>query len=81
MEKRPQPKSGEESRKAYVKYSGMGFSIAASIFMGVLIGQYLDEKFATAKPYWTAGMALLFLLIGMYAALRDILFPPEKKKK
>lgn len=72
--------NGEETRKAYVKYSGMAFTMAGAIFMGVMLGKYLDEKFLTERPYWTAGMSILFLILGMYSALREIIFPPKKNK-
>lgn len=74
------PTKINESKKAYVKYSGMGFTMAGSIVIGVLIGRYLDDYFDTDKQYWTAGMALFFLFVGMYSVLRDILFPPKKEK-
>lgn len=52
--------------------------MAGSVAMGVIIGQYLDERYATERPYWTAGLSLLFLFVGMYSGLKDLLHPPKK---
>jgi len=47
--------------KSYMKYSGMAFQIVAYLMVGVLLGKQLDKYFQTAKPYFTAGLAILFL--------------------
>lgn len=78
---RRQKQAADENRRIYAKYGGMAFTLAGAVVMGVLIGQWLDARVENDTPYWTAGMALLFLCVGMYSALRDILFPPKKDKK
>lgn len=59
----------------------MAFTLAGAVVLGVLLGQYIDERVGNETPYWTAGLSLLFLLVGMYSVLRELLFPPKKDDK
>lgn len=69
----------DENRRVYAKYGGLAFSMAAAVIVGVLIGQYLDERMQTSKPYWTAGLSVFFLFVSMYSNLKDLINPPKKK--
>ncbi len=73
-----QKQRADENRRAYAKYGGLAFSMAAAVTVGVLIGQKLDEKMQTDKPYWTAGLAVFFLFVSMYSNLKDLINPPKK---
>lgn len=56
----------------YLRYSGLGFQIAGSILLGVLLGYYLD-KWLNTKPYLLLTCSVTFLFAGMYLAFRDLL--------
>ena len=60
----------------YLKYSGIGFQIAGTIGSGVFIGYELDKWLHTSQPYFTLGLALLFVPMGLYLGLREF----SKKK-
>lgn len=45
----------------------------ATIGIGVFIGDRLDRHFQTETPYWTAGATLLFTIIAIYLAVRDLI--------
>ena len=57
----------------YLRYSGLGFQLAATIGLGVFIGVELDKWLKTSKPWFTIGCSLLFLVVGFYAAFKDLL--------
>ncbi len=62
---------------SYLKYSNMAFQILGAIALGTWIGTKLDAYMGNRTPYATAGLALLGTLIGLYAALHDLIFPKK----
>lgn len=64
--------SNEAFQKA-MRYSGIGFQIAAAFGLGFWLGWQLDKWMGNKKPFATLLLALLFLGVGMYAALKDFL--------
>jgi len=63
------------SQLAY--FSSLGFSVALSIFIGLAIGIYLDRKVFQTTPYLT----LFFLVLGIFAAFRNIAMVIKKSRK
>ena len=57
----------------YLRYSGLGFQLASTIGVGVFIGVELDKWLKTSKPWFTIACSLLFLVVGFYAAFKDLL--------
>lgn len=51
----------------------MAFQLVILIALGALIGQKLDSYFNTSKPYLTALSVVVFLLLGLYLVLKDLL--------
>jgi putative Mn2+ efflux pump MntP len=58
---------------SYLKYSGIGFQIAAITAAGFFAGYKLDEYLRTEKPYFTALLGIIFALLGLYVSLKDFL--------
>lgn len=71
-EKNKTPRSKKQANQA-LKYSGMGMQMAISVFVGAMIGQWLDAHFEMERPIWTAVLALVFLCASMYLVLKDLL--------
>ncbi|HLP19087.1 MAG TPA: AtpZ/AtpI family protein [Chitinophagales bacterium] len=69
---------GKKQVNNYLKYSGIGFQIAGVIGVGVAIGYGLDKWLHTPGPYFTAGFALIFIVLAMYVAFKDFLRKPEE---
>jgi ATP synthase protein I len=69
------PKKYYEVFRALADFSQIGFSIAVSVLVGVLIGQYLDDKLGT-EPWFL----LVFSVLGVGAGIR-ILFNIAKGRK
>lgn len=56
-----------------LRYSGMAFQMGAVLLIGTLIGQYLDEKFATERPYFMLLCVLFSIFAAFYLVLKDLL--------
>ena len=57
----------------YIKYSGIAFQMGAIIAVGVLLGQWLDERAANETPWYTIGIGLFSIFAALYLTLRDLL--------
>ena len=57
-------------------YSSIGLQVALSIFIGLAIGVYLDNRFDT-NPW----MMLIFLALGIAAGFRNIGLAIRKSRK
>jgi ATP synthase protein I len=58
-------------------FSSLGFSVALSIFIGLGIGIYLDREVFQTTPYLT----LIFLVLGIVAAFRNIALAIKKSRE
>lgn len=55
------------------KYSGIGFQIVGTTCIGAFAGYWIDKKMGNTKPYFFALLGVLFLVLGMYVAFKDLL--------
>lgn len=71
--KQPSPSDEKSQRNNYMKYSGMAFQMGIIILIGTLIGQKLDARYQTEKPYITIVFALLSIFAALFITLKDII--------
>jgi F0F1-type ATP synthase assembly protein I len=57
----------------FMRYSGIGFQLAATIGAGVFIGYELDKWQKTSQPYYTIGFSILFLVAGFYMMFKELM--------
>jgi len=69
-------KESIKSWKELAFYSSIGLSVALSIFIGLAIGLYIDERYSTS-PWFM----LTFLCLGIAAGYRNIGFAIKKSRK
>lgn len=70
MSEMPTPPKPDSS---YLRYSGIGFQLAATIGVGVFIGYELDKWQKTSQPYYTIGCSILFLVVGFYVMFKELM--------
>ena len=67
-------KPGKIKKKSadYLKYTGLGFQMAAVFLVGILGGKKLDEYFNNETPFITI-LLISFLFIGfMYKLVKEL---------
>ena len=69
----PSPKPQPNSQFRFMKYAGMAFQMAVTIFLFVFAGRKLDNIFESPQPYFTAGMALLGVFLALYLVIRQLM--------
>lgn len=73
MEKKSNPRKAKPKRvKSYLRYSNIGFQMAAAIAIGSYSGHWLDEKFNTA-PWWFISLSLLGVFTALYITLKEFI--------
>lgn len=75
-QKDPRSGSGSRALRAIVHFSHIGVTVAASVFIGVFIGKYLDRLLGTSP--W---LLLIFSLLGVGAAVRSLFGMSGNKKQ
>ncbi|MDA0881875.1 MAG: AtpZ/AtpI family protein [Flavobacteriales bacterium] len=58
--------------KAFLRFSGMAFSMATIILIGVLGGRELDSKFENKTPWYTMAGSLLGVSLALYYVIKDL---------
>jgi F0F1-type ATP synthase assembly protein I len=66
-------KDNQQAANSYLKYSGIGFQLAATIGAGVFIGYKLDKWLKTPSPYFTVAFSLVFLVAALYSVFKSLL--------
>jgi F0F1-type ATP synthase assembly protein I len=51
----------------------MAFQFLGAIIIGVLIGKWLDRKFETSSPVFTALVSLFFVVASLFLVIRDVM--------
>jgi ATP synthase protein I len=70
----------EETKKLFKElfyYSGLSFSIALAMVIGLGIGYWLDTRVFKTSPWFT----LIFLGLGVVAGFRNIYLAMKKSRK
>lgn len=64
-----------ETMRAIANFSQIGFTIAANILVGVLLGKYLD-MFFNSDPW----LLIIFSLLGVVSAIRSLFAMANNKR-
>lgn len=65
-------KNPKKQLNKYAQFSGIGFQMAITIFIGAYIGMKLDEKYSNDKNVFTAVFSLLFIFVSIYIVIKQI---------
>jgi membrane protein DedA with SNARE-associated domain len=64
------PKKKQLSK--FVQFTGMGFQMGGTIYLGSLLGSWLDVKFENENELYFKVVTLLAVFIAMYAVIRQV---------
>lgn len=57
----------------WAKYSTMAIQMGITIGAGTYLGNFLDEKATTSKPYYTVAFSLISVFAALYLFLKDLI--------
>lgn len=55
----------------YLRFTSVGFQMGATIWLGNLLGEWLDTKYLTT--YWENTVTLLAVFVSMYLVISQVL--------
>ena len=55
----------------FARFSGMAIQMGVTIFVGVLIGQYLDNKYPNENSIYTLLFSLIFIGASLYSVIKQ----------
>lgn len=65
-------KKSKKPLNKYAHFSGIGFQMAVTIFIGTYIGVKLDEKYPNENSIFTIVFSLLFIFAALYIVIKQI---------
>jgi F0F1-type ATP synthase assembly protein I len=68
MSSKKEPKKSDS-----LKYSSLGFQMAITIGLFAWLGNYLDEKYNTEKPYYSIALILVGIAIALYQVIKEVI--------
>jgi F0F1-type ATP synthase assembly protein I len=70
MKKENQHKKGRFTQ--FARLSGIGFQMGATIFLGAMLGKYLDGLYPSSKKWFTIGFTLFSVVVALYMVLKQV---------
>lgn len=70
-------KKPKKQLNKYARFSGIGFQMAVTIFIGCFIGIKLDEKYPNEYSIFTVVFSLLFIFASLYTVIKQITNNPD----
>lgn len=75
------PKRKTEGINQYLKFSVMGMQMGIVIAIFAYVGHWLDKKYQTDTPYFTAGLALIGVFFGLYLMIKQLPKSDDKNEQ
>lgn len=66
-----QPKS-DRPFKAYAKYSGLAVQMGLTIYLGSLLGEYLDEQQGVTNGIYSKFVTLAAVFLSIFVVIRQV---------
>ncbi len=70
------PPSDPKEPKRYnfiIKYSGLAFQMGITIYLGSLLGDYLDERLDNESSLYSKVITLLAVFISIFSVIRQVI--------
>lgn len=61
-----------KSTKNILRFSGMGIQLGASIYLGNLLGKWLDEQYPNDGEWWAKGITLFVIFGSIFSIIRQV---------
>jgi len=63
----------EPKKSDYLRYSSLGFQMAITIGLFAWLGNFLDEKYTTEKPYYSIACILFGIAVALYQVIKEVI--------
>ena len=75
MAKATPPSDPKESKRynSIIKYSGLAFQMGITIYLGSLLGEYLDGRYENENSLYSKVITLLAVFISIFSVIRQVI--------
>ncbi len=67
------PKRKPKPLNKFIVFTGLGFQIGVTIYLGSLLGDWLDDKYSNTQELYKKVCTLLAVFIAMYSAIKQVI--------
>ncbi len=65
------PKNKETLK--WLRFSGIAIQMGVVIWLGSLLGAYLDRRYAREDELWSKTITLIAVLLAMFSVIREVI--------
>lgn len=58
--------------RTFIRFTGIGLQLGLSIYLGHLLGTWLDQKYPNDGGYWEKGVTLFVIFGSMISIIRQV---------
>lgn len=71
--KKPSNQREQKPFRSYAKYTGIAIQMAAAIYLGNLLGVYIDEKTGNTSELYTKIITLIAVFLSIVMVIRQVI--------
>lgn len=64
---------------SFVRYSGLAIQMAVTIFLGHVLGEFIDEKTGNTSELYEKIITLLAVFLSIFMVIREVTKNPDNK--
>jgi membrane protein DedA with SNARE-associated domain len=64
--------SNTNQLNTFARYSGIGIQIGVTIYLGKMLGNWLDEKYNNQDELYTKVVTLVAVFLAMYSVIKQV---------
>lgn len=57
---------------SWLFFTGLGLQIGVTVYVMAYLGDILDKKYQTPKPYFAFGLVIIGLVASIYSAVKQL---------
>ena len=73
--------SNTSQLNTFARYSGIGIQIGVTIYLGKMLGNWLDEKYNNQDALYTKIVTLVAVFLAMYSVIKQVTRAASKEEK
>lgn len=58
--------------RTFIRFTGIGLQLGVSIYLGHMLGVWLDEQYPNEGDYWSKGITLFVIFGSMISIIRQV---------
>lgn len=79
MDKQPTNSKKPNQSNSFIRFSGIAIQMVVIIYLGNLLGIYLDQKYETANEVFTKVVTLTAVFLSIFLVIRQVIAATSDK--